>query len=283
MTRDEGHGPLVGFTALAIAGAGTLAALALLPATAAVMQRTLALGLGLLFVGLALSLVHLGRKDRSFMAARGLWPVHGPGTLVARPSWISIEGALGVLTIAMGALCLIPAVPPPARPYIVALTGMAAAAFLLSVGQVYNIKGQQTWTGAAVWTPATGGLAFGSALWASAVHEPVAPLVVAIVAADTLVHFLRWRRVTAVSLARPDTDAPWFDRRHELLAARFLLLDAFPLISLFVWPSPVAPFVAVAGVWVDRFAFYALALPDDTEAEVARVERRLDDGTPHGL
>lgn len=283
MTRDEGHGPLVAFTALAIMGAGTLAVVALLPGPDAVERRAAMLGLGLLAGGLALSLVHLGRKDRSLLAARGLRPVRGPGTRVARPSWISIEGALGAATVAIGALGLIPAVPDVVRVNALNVAGIVGAAFLLSVGQVYNIKGQLTWTGAAVWTPATSGLAFGAIALAAVVRDPVTPLVVAIVAADTLAHFLRWRRVTAVSLERPDTDAPWFGRRHELLAARFLLLDAFPLVSLFVWPNPVAAFMAIAGIFVDRLAFYALAMSDRTDAEVARVERRLDDETPHGL
>lgn len=283
MTRDEGHGPLVAFTALAIMGAGTLAAVALLPAPAALERRAATLGLGFLVAGLLASLVHLGRKDRSALAARGLMPMRSPGMSVARPSWISIEGALGAATVAIGVFCVSPAVPDPARVNALNVAGLVALAFLLSVGQVYNIKGQLTWTGAAVWTPATSGLAFGTIALAAAVRDPVTPLVVAIVAADTLAHFLRWRRVTAVSLERPDTDAPWFGRRHELLAARFLLLDAFPLVSLFVWPSPLAAFMAVAGIFVDRLAFYGLAMPDRTESEVARIERRLDDDTPRGL
>lgn len=285
MTPDDGHVPLITFTALAIGGAGIVATAALLaPGGGGRLNPPIAaFGLGLLAAGLAVSVLHLGRRDRSHLAARGLTTARGPGTLVARPSAISIEGLLGVAVVALGILALALPVPPGAQPYVAAATGLAAAAFLLSIGQVYNVRGHLTWTGPAVFTPVTGGMAFGAMLWAGVAREPVGPAVVVVVAVDTLVHFLRWRRVTVVALECPDAAGTWFDRRHELLAARFLLLDALPLVSLFVWPSPVAALIAGAGLTVDRLGFYALALANRTETEIARVERHLGAGDPSGM
>lgn len=280
MTQDDGHVPLIAFTALAIGGAGALAVAALHTIGAGLSRPIAVLGLGLLASGLAVSLLHLGRRDRTHFAARGLAPARGPGALLARPSAVSIEGLLGAATVAVGGVALTTWLPAWSEPYLAGALGMTAAAFLVSVGQVYNLKGQLTWTGPAVFTPATGGLAFGAVLVAGVAQEPVTPVVVVVVAVDTLVHFLRWRRITAVALENPDPAGPWFERRHELLAARFLLLDALPLASLFAWPSPVAALIAGAGLAIDRLGFYALALPDRTETEIARVERRLDRGNP---
>ncbi len=270
MSHDDGHGPLVVFTSLAMAGAGTLAAWAWAVRAGAVWPAVPWAGVALLAAGLATSSWHLGRRDRAHFAARGLGR-----------SPISHEGALGVLTVAAGFVTAVGLAGAWAGGALSAATGLLAAAFLLSVGLVYHVGGQLTWTGFAAATPLTAGLAFGAILIDStAGANGPATITLAAIGIDAFVYSQRWRRVAQVAIDHASALPPAFDRRHELLAARFLLVNALPCISLFVWPTPLSAAIAGAGLVVDRIAFYGLALQHRTEVEIRRVEALLDRGDP---
>jgi mannose/fructose/N-acetylgalactosamine-specific phosphotransferase system component IIC len=60
-----------------------------------------------------------------------------------------------------------------------------------------------------------------------------------------------------------------------LLAARFFLLDVVPFFMLAGVASPLAIPVAAAGLALDRFGFYALALQHTTEREIEETEARI--------
>ena len=49
-----------------------------------------------------------------------------------------------------------------ASPIATAAAGVVNAAFLVSIGLVYRVRGQRTWRGCSAATPLTGGLAFGA-------------------------------------------------------------------------------------------------------------------------
>ena len=68
---------------------------------------------------------------------------------------------------------------------------------------------------------------------------------------------------------------PWSVHRSPLLGARFFLLDVIPYVVLAVSPSPLAVVAAAAGLVVDRFSFYALAVQHTTEFEIADIEARM--------
>jgi len=281
MTKDEGHIPLVVFTTLAVAGAGALTVPALSFGFADGMNDAVAVfGLVLLAAGLTISLLHLGRKDRAFFSARGLSPTRSPNQQTNPPSPISLEGLAGMATLVLGTVAVMGILPAWIQPHARVAVAIAAAGFLVTVGGVYHVKGQLTWTGASAVTPLTGGLAFGAILRSSVSAQPAASVVVFAVAIDAFTFLLRWRHVTAMGLEQPQGEGPWFERRHELLAARFLLVDGLPLFSLFAWPTPLAAVIAAAGLFVDRFGFYALAIQHTTEAEIGRVERLLDRNDP---
>ena len=270
MDRRDGHGPLVAFTSLAITGAGALAAAAAGVFEPPACRVAAWLGLILLAGGLVTSLWHLGRRDRAYFAIRGL-----------RRSPISHEGALGALTLGLG---LVTAsgmaaglVGPAAGPAMHGATAVLAVLLLVSIGLVYRLGGQLTWGGFAAATPLTSGLAFGAILVDSLppphLVSTVAPVAIGI---DAFVFSQRWRLIVQVCLDHAGALGPAFDRRHEWLAARFLLVNALPALSLFVWPTPLAALIAAAGIVVDRIAFYGLGLQHRTEAEIGRVERLLD-------
>lgn len=283
MTRRAGHVPLVVFTTLAITGAGAIAWAGLSRGRSTPPDPTVhGLGLGLLALGLAVSVLHLGRRDRAHLASRGLARVSGPGGFTPGFSAVSAEGALGLATLVFGTISLFEVVPAWMIPYAGGFAGSLAIVFLWSIGHVYDLPGQVTWTGPSAYTPASGGVAFGAILAASLARRPDLFMVVLAVAADTFVFLLRWRRITILALDGPAEESSWFERRHELLAARLLLLDAIPLIMTFVWPTPLAALVAAAGILVDRSGFYALERQHTTEREVDRVERVIGGSGPTG-
>jgi DMSO reductase anchor subunit len=267
MTDTAGHRPLVAFTSLAIAGAGLVSACAL---TQALHAYAPAWGLGagviLLAAGLLVSVGHLGRPGRAPLAVRGA----GRSAL---SNEVLLAGlALGLAMVAGG---LAWAGAPSGG--VVVAAGVVNALFLLSVGLVYRLEGQLTWLGFSVLTPLTGGLAFGAiVLGSSAGTDGAMRWVLLLPAIDALVFSQRWRDISSITYSAAMLASAWHLRRTQLLAARFFLLDAVPFFVLAVSPSPVAIVLAAIGLALDRIGFYALALQQTTEHEVASVESRLE-------
>jgi DMSO reductase anchor subunit len=265
MTDRAGHRPLVAFTSLAIAGAGLVAASGFFRVT---QNRSypagIAAGAGLLAVGLAISLGHLGRKWRAPLAVRG----------VGR-SALSNEAVAGAAALALAAVAAgLPLVGTDPS-VVAAAAGAVSAGFLFSIGMVYRLGGQSTWQGFSTLTPLTGGVAFGAVAlesWSGG-GTPRSALLFLVI--DALVFSRRWRGLTAIPLSATMMADPWHRRRTELLGARFFLLDVIPFFVLAAGPLPVALISASAGLLADRVGFYALALQQTTESEVAAVESRL--------
>jgi hypothetical protein len=265
---DTGTRPLVAFSSLAIAGAGTVAVAGSgLYATEAT-DLAMWVGVLLLAVGLVVSLSHLGRRHRAALAVRGLWG-----------SPISHEGAAGLLTVALGLVGASGLLGTTLDAVSRIGSSVLALGFLVTVGLVYRLPNQLTWKGASALTPITSGLAFGSIfLDALPPMHQVSTLTLVLVGIDAFVFAQRWRQIARVALDYPTADRPEFDRRHEFLAGRFLLLNALPCITLFVWPTPLAAGIAGAGLLLDRVGFYMLALAHRTETEVAHVDRVIGNG-----
>jgi DMSO reductase anchor subunit len=263
MSEHAGHRSLVVFTSLAIAGAGLVAAGAYFELVHALVDvPALAAGAALLAAGLAVSMSHLGRQRRAGLAVRG-----------AGRSALSNEAIVAALALVSAALAAGLELRGTHARGVIAAAGALNAAFLVSVGLVYRVRGQRTWQGFAAVTPLTGGLAFG-AIAVQSMHADGGVLLASlvIVAVDALMFTQRWRDVESVALTEAMFADPWMPRRTQLLAARFFLLDVIPFLVLAFSPTPVAAFAAAAGLVVDRFGFYALALQHTTEHEVDRVE-----------
>jgi hypothetical protein len=263
---EDGHRSLVIFTSLAIAGAGAIGAGSAAVYDAAAGRLATQAGLVMLVGGLAASTLHLGRRDRALLAVRGL-----------PRSPISLEGALGGLTVALAAAALTNVAGASITPWVRIAGAIAALAFLGSVGLVYRIGGQLTWSGWSALTPVTAGLAFG-AIFADSLppSHHVSTLTIGAIALDAFVFSRRWRQVLQAAVDHQGSLGPGFERRHEWLGGRFFLLDVVPCLLLFVWPTPLAALVAGAGLVADRAGFYALALQHRTEVEINRIERLMD-------
>ena len=267
MTDTAGHRPLVAFTSLAIAGAGLVSACALSQALQGYAPAWgLAAGVILLAAGLLVSVGHLGRRRRAPLAVRGA------GRSALSNEVLLAGAALGLAMVA-GGLAWAGGVSGG----VVAAAGVVNALFLLSVGLVYRLEGQLTWQGFSVLTPLTGGLAFGAIVLGSlAGADRGMRWVQLLPAIDALVFSQRWRDISIIPYSAAMLASAWHLRRTQLLAARFFLLDAVPFFVLAVSPSPVAIVLAAIGLALDRIGFYALALQQTTEHEVASVESRLE-------
>jgi DMSO reductase anchor subunit len=268
MTARSGHTSLVAFTSMAVAGAGLVAASACFElAYGVVCVPAAPTGAVLLAAGLAVSLGHLGQKHRAGLAARR-----------AGRSPLSNEGLLAGLALATAATAAGLDLGGADARTATAVAGTTSAAFLVSIGLVYQVRGQQTWQGFSAATPLTGGLAFGAIAAQSLLLSGATGVfrgTLMLVAIDALVFVQRWREVAGIPLPRALLADPQFARRDQLLGARFFLLDVVPAILMVAWPTPLAAAVAATGVIADRIGFYALAIRHDTEHEVAAVEDRI--------
>jgi DMSO reductase anchor subunit len=266
MSGHSDHRSLVVFTSLAIAGAGLVSASAYFELmNGLACPEATAAGAVLLAAGLAVSLGHLGRKRRAGLAARG-----------AGRSALSNEALLAGLALGAAVVAAGLGFRGAPSPIATAAAGVVNTAFLVSIGLVYRVRGQRTWRGCSAATPLTGGLAFGAiALQSLAVPGGVFTATLLIIAIDALLFSLRWRGIAGIALSEAVPANPWMIRRTQLLAARLFLLDVIPLFLLAVSPTFLAALVAAAGLFVDRFGFYALAVQHTTEYEVATVEMQI--------
>lgn len=271
MSEQSHHVPLVAFTSLAIAGAGAIAAGAFAALNGYEPQAAItATGCVLLAAGLGISLTHLGRRARFLLATRRIGQ-----------SRLSTEVVFGPLVLAAGAASLATTLGDLPAPFAHWAAGILALGFLGTLGAVYHLGGQLTWKGATTLTPVSAGLVVGMALVDGFGPLPDrAPLAIPLILCDAVVFMLRWRRVTSLALAGHDGVSPWFDRRHELLLGRLLLVDAIPFVLLSVAPSPLAFVAAAAGLVVDRFGFYVLAVQHTTEREIGAIEHVIERTTP---
>jgi anaerobic dimethyl sulfoxide reductase subunit C len=259
--------PLVVFTTLAVCGAGLLATPLLswvAAGTPAPAAATVRLGAILLAAGLVVSLAHLGRPLRAPLASGGLGR-----------SRLSAEVVAGVVAALLGATA---ALFPYVTPILDVATALAAVVFLVTLGLVYALPGQQTWRGVVVWMPLTSGLGFGAvglaALWGDALVAIGAVAAVGL-AADTALLIVR-----RLALAWPRTPiAPrhpgMFARLQALLLVRLALVDILPGLCLVAGLRSAAVAAIGLGILVDRVSFYGLAAQQTTESEVGRVESIL--------
>jgi DMSO reductase anchor subunit len=260
--------PLVLFTALAVAGGGTLAAQPLLMALGATdvaaARSQAAWATILLVAGLVVSLKHVGQTRRVLLASRrvGVSP-------------LSTEVALAGAAVAAGAaLAWWPA--GLARTDVVAWSaGLVAASFLLSLGFVYRLGGQVAWPGVAVVGPVVTGLAFGFVTCAATAPATLAvtlgPTLV-LLGADALVFGSRWGALATIKPWLSQSHPAIFRHRHLLLLDRLILATLAPAVLLAVGVPALADLSIGLGVLVDRLAFYGLAAQHTTEAEIAFVE-----------
>jgi DMSO reductase anchor subunit len=255
------------FTTLAIGGAGLLATPLLswvAAGTPAPAAATVQFGALLLATGLVVSLAHLGRPLRAPLAAGGLGR-----------SRLSAEVVAGIVATLLGTTA---AFLPYVSPVLDVATAVAAIAFLVTLGLVYALPGQQTWRGAVIWMPLTTGLGFGAVGLAASWGEAMAAIggVAAIVlAADTVLLIVRRLALVWPPAPIAPRHPAMFMRLQAILFARLALVDILPGLCLLAGLRWTAVALLGLGILMDRVGFYGLAAQQTTESEVERVEDTL--------
>jgi DMSO reductase anchor subunit len=257
--------PLVVFTTLAIMGAGLLAtplAVWLVTGTTAPAAGAVRWGALLLGAGLAVSTAHLGRPFRAPLASVGI----GRSRLSAEVVVAAVALILGIVT----------ALLPDGSELLGFATAAAALAFLVALGLVYALPGQQTWRGAPVWMPLTESLGFSlvalSAMW-SGRPVPIGVAAVGILAADAALLTVRRMSLTVRRTPLAPKYPSVLARRDPILVSRLALVDVLPPCFLLAGLPAVAAGLLGLGILLDRVAFYGFASQHTTEAEVLQVER----------
>lgn len=262
------EGPLVLFSALATAGAGILAAWPLSEATGLVgnTRASAIVAAVLLAAAMAVSLAHLGRMGRFHLAL----------TRSGR-SPLSNEVILATVTLA-STLPIALGSDAVASTWWSSVGAAISCAFLVSLGLVYRLPATTTWGAVTAIAPLASGVLLGL-LWRLAAADAWGlrftwPALL-LVAADAALLAARTRDV-ARALGQPAHPAihAW---RHQLLAARFLLVDAGAVLFLQRGSPETALISAALGLVVDRFAFYGLAVTRTIESEIERVEAVMGD------
>jgi len=262
--------PLVLFTALVITGAGLpaghFAAWALGLAAFTPNRWPAAVATILLVGGLLLSLLHLGRPARLVYALRR-----------AGRSPLSTEVILALMTIVPAAAAQLLPFQQTVNTLLWGLVAVSSPGLLLALGWVYRLPGQPSWKGAVALSPLLLGLATGF-LAQAASAAPNARFMFAaliILAADAAGFAMRWKVMKCDSALGQPVHPALFSARRRILILRLVDVMLLPAIFMLAQAPTVALFVLAFGIFFDRFAFYALAVRETTEAEIARVEHFL--------
>lgn len=268
MSRLTDEWPLVAFTSLAVAGAGIVAAQPLgWAAGAPALPGGYAVGLwgpALIAVGLLVSLAHLGRPARLLQVRRR-----------AGRSALSSEVILASGTVAVSGVAALVSGQGAAGEVLRFLAAIFATAFLVSLGLVYQLRGQRAWEGAAAAGPVVSGLALGAMVLAAghaSAGGRVMLLAVFFVSVDAGAFAARWVALGRLDPSLEPAHSPLFPWRHVILGLRLALFDVAGLGLLVTGREGAAVAALAAGLVLDRLAFYGLTVQHTTEAEIARAE-----------
>lgn len=267
--REES--PLIMFTSLAQMGAGIAAVHPLLwlvtgkfiwPGWIEVAAVAL-----LLLAGMVSSLAHLGRKKRMLFV---LFRIN--------QSPLSLELLLAGITFAAALATFLWYRTVPFFGWRVTI--VAALMLLLVMGLVYRLGGQLSWKGAAVVTPLITGMLWGSVFLLvveTAASDNAGLLVYLLITIDVLLTTVRWRTIEHSGRYVQPRFAAAFEDRRKLIITRLIVTDLLTLSALLLIGPVVALITVTAGVFMDRYIFYALEVVHTTEAEISRVESFISD------
>lgn len=274
--------PLVFFTTLGVAGAGVGSAHLLRVgfggSTLAFSAMEGSLLSVFLLLGLVLSAGHLGKPLRGPLALRGLGRSSLSNEILALAIALG-SGVMGLLlrggdtgSVIQGAGSL---------PGILGLlASLASVAFLLALGSLYSLPGRLSWQGpVVVGHPLVLGTAWGLLVGMGGIQaqgdSAVSPLLAAALAVDGLLVVFRIRTLFRAQRLGEAAYPRFIPRGVWLLGFRLFLSAALAPLALLggVWWFAVLGLSLV--LFLDRVAFYILAVVKTTESEVARVEALL--------
>lgn len=268
--------PLWGFTSGLVIAAGLVGAAAAGVFRAGpdpgISKILLWTGFGLAGLGLAVSLLHLGRISRFLKAVTGL-----------RHSWLSREVIVGAGFVALSFLSAL-AVENKVTVYWTStlLSAAAVMGFLtcLSIGFVYRLPGQLSWSGwPQLLAPPVPALVIAAAV-AAAWFDPFSTVTVmlfwAALIVDSVLFIIRYAIFVSIGRNRHvlvfPKSVPYV---HWLFWGRIAAGNLLAAASMMLQPV-LAPVWVMAAVPLDRAVFYMSAAQSTPAAEVSRIrEERM--------
>ena len=263
--------PLLAFSALTIIAVGIVFAIAAvelfsadhIPWSAHAMWTAF----GFALTALALSLLHLGRKRKFFLAVLGL-----------RHSWLSREVLICVLFIVFVVIASLSIQFAVARAWVTVSVGLASVAGLaatLSMGMIYLLEGQIGWQGAKqVFAPVVGSLYLaGSIVFSWAPTPWIAWIFWPLLVLDGALCGKRYYSFHRNVLG--ETHLMVFPHLRALTSAGYLtramLGTILPILLVISWRTAI-PVSVIIAIILDRFALYAGSMQHTPKAEIARIK-----------
>jgi hypothetical protein len=155
-----------------------------------------------------------------------------------------------------------------------------AVPVLLTVGLVYRVPGQITWSGLAPYHPLLLGSVFGLAVLLSWLPEGAQArgefLVLSVLILDAVFVWERARRVGGAVQQGSPVHPKVMNQRSSALSLRVLLGILLPAVALLAGLRGLATMSLFVNLFFDRWLFYGLAVRANTEAEVMKVEIALE-------
>lgn len=266
--------PLVSFTVMAITAAGLMIGIAgMLPV--GIIWRGIdwdfLLTLALAGIGIAISFLHLGRRERFLRATAGI-----------KHSWLSREvSTAGIFFVSTACGYIFMKIGQAALSDVAVAAAVIAAVYMTwTIGMVYNIPGRFTWEG---------------------FPNTAAPLVTALLLGSyrlTLfsrrslfewLFFLMWIVDFLIALTRAQAFRSRMENKYTFVfphllfptrighMARLVLSFSMMTSAIFSWKSPIL-FLIIGNIILDRLCFYAGAVEVSPKSEMAsrKAERMKD-------
>jgi DMSO reductase anchor subunit len=225
----------------------------------------------ILAVGLVFSIWHLGRPLRSPLA-------------LARVGRSRLSDEVMVVGIAVGASLLAVFLPVGHSlfPVVTVVAMLSSVAVLLALGLVYRLPGQLTWVGLTPIHPLVLGAGFGLTVLLGVLPDGTQAraefLILVILMVDGLFVWERARRINRALLGGTSSHPNLMAQRGNAFVLRILLGILLPAVALLSGWRELAGLSLFLNLFLDRFLFYGLAVREDTEAEVRKVEAALRAG-----
>ncbi len=257
--------PLVFFTVMAIAAAGLMIGIAgMLPAGIVWrgIGRDFLLTLALAGIGIAISFLHLGRRERFLRATAGI-----------KHSWLSREViAAGVFFISTGCGYIFMKIGHAALSDLAVTATVIAAVYMTwTIGMVYNIPGRFTWEGFPnTAAPLVTALLLGSYRLILFSRKPL----------FEWLFFLLWLVDFLLALSRAQVFRSRMENKYTFVFPYLLfptrvghmvrLVSSFSMMTsaIFSWSSPIL-FLIVGNIILDRLCFYAGVVEVSPKSEMA--------------
>jgi len=259
--------PLVFFTVMAIAAAGLMIGIAgMLPAGIIWpgIGRDYLLTLALAGMGIVISFLHLGKRERFLRAAVGI-----------KHSWLSREViAAGFFFVSTGCGYIFMKIGQAVLSDLAVTAAFIAAVYMTwTIGMVYNIPGRFTWEG---------------------FPNTAAPLVIALLLGShrliiisgsrkslfEWLFFLMWLVDFLLALSRAKVFRSRMENKYTFMfphllfptraghMARLVLSFAMMTMAIFSWSSPIL-FMIIGNIILDRLCFYVGAVELSPKSEMA--------------